>query len=542
MAKGLSKEIIQKITKISKNAGISIQTFLSTGNANDIPMEILKIHFNNKLNNKKQVLNNMRLWRENIAPVELITEDINEYSRKILTLPSCYLATNFIPRSTIGHAHAGHCAFQSRSMINTTLDDVISDEVLLHFKKGNSPIYFNRYDFLLETQNAIDTIANLVHDAVENPSRMMDVTQGGIESPIFGIPFWNKFDSQALLKGIFYAGYFDNYDTVRIKAEKKYNIDLGGGESYIINHKLIQKLGINVTDLTSADYQDEILNMLNSNQRIELFKNLGIIMDVPRIDFSHVTNWNDVKDQCINVTDAKYYQFFQEYIRTKKGQGISDDIACMAAAFIDFNPQDTKRDGFYYKSLSNGANMNDFIDTLSKASLLYAQGGLDQAISDFANHMWLRKIRTDKRYRENHNINLHEIEQRIEKQGTEDFALVSLKELSDLAAICKNPMENEIHSSARYFIRMFDGTYALEQEAMINQRRLKSFRANVKVIGEPSEYLIGENIKSQIPIGFNKIKLNNIILYLDKSIYPILSDPANRSGLIEKRYASEQSE
>lgn len=538
-----SKEIASKLEQIGKSKNINLRKFKHSEDINQVPMPVLEQYFREVIDNNAISKENTTNWNLHIASPSDIATDIQETIDNTKALSSFTLSSNLAPRSTIGHAHAGHSTFSGNSKVNTTLDDVISNEVLGLLKKNDKQIYINKRDYLDETQSAIDNIGNFVHDAVENPNRMLDATQGGIKKPLFGIPFWNVFDSQALLQGIFYGGYFDNYDQIRSNAEKKYDVKIGGGSTYLIHKPTIQKLGINLTELTKGDYHNEILANLNSENRIQLFKNIGLIKDTDEIDFSDVETWNDVKDQCSNILTPGFSDYFQEYIRYEKGKGVSDDIACMAAAWIDFNPLIKTRDGHFYKSLSNGANINDFVDTITKASTLYVPGGFDEAISKFANSLWLKKVKNNSRYRENHNINLGKLEKKLQRQGTEDFALVFQKEIQDLTAVSKNPDFAEIHSSARYFVQMFEGSYALEQWSMLNQRRLREHGAEVEIVGKKGrKTLFEEKININLPIGFQKINLNKIINYADSLVFPSLADPENRGEIIQNRYSSKEND
>lgn len=116
-----------------------------------------------------------------------------------------------------------------------------------------------------------------------------------------------------------------------------YGLQTGGRECELVDKNIIQKLCINLTEFTSAEFKDKLLSSLTHDERTRVFNSLVLIKPKTELDFTNVTKWEEILEQATEYTKQK--DIFQQYIRIRKDGGVSDDMACMAAAYIDFDPQ-----------------------------------------------------------------------------------------------------------------------------------------------------------------------------------------------------------
>ena len=204
------------------------------------------------------------------------------------------------------------------------------------------------------------------------------------------------------------------------------------------------------------------LSFLNDSENEEVIETLtsrGLIISDDKIDISSIQSFSELKEELKPwLNDSN----FQEYVRQRKGVGVSDDIACSTVAnFINFNP--LNKDLRHYISLSIGAYIADFIDTISKTPYLYVPSGLDNLISEYVNKRTLDTLRTKNQE------DLSDLEKRILKNNT----LIDQDQLVDLIALSKNPDRDSVrivHSSSRYFLerqqfeKEYISSYTMEQQ------------------------------------------------------------------------------
>ncbi len=492
------------------------------------------------LNKPFQTSLNQAIWKKQVATPFEIKRDFNS-PVKIRTIETD-LNENLLIRAIVGHAQAGHCTFRDNKKKNTTLDEVI---------KHASEHPENFYE---ESQHFINQIGRLVDKALSKGNPLLEMKHKRM--PLFGVPMYRDIIPLPFLKGIFFGGYFDNYPIIRTEAEKRFGIEIGGGERHLIDKEMLEKLNIGITELTSGNYNLMILNYLTPKERIQVFKNIGLIQEKKLIDLTHVERWEDVLDQALEY--QKLGNLFQEFMRYVRGPGVSDDIACMNAAFIGWDPlKRIKNRGLYHKNLIVGANMTDLIDTLSKATALYVHESFDELIAKYANHMWLKKITENKKYREACGITKQQLEIMLEDP---QFALVPRDEIINLVALSKNPLvyllnpeqesdrSSKIHSSARYFLKEIINEEMEERSYTLEQEMIQTLRIINKILQEQGEPQISikdvtkgtEHVLPYQKIGFTRQPLNRVFDYLRKRVHPITSlHPEKRETEIHYLYNKE---
>lgn len=543
----LERTPIERLAFVAKNTKLVNPKKVSLDSLNDLPLELFSKYLEIEYPAEKRFRNSL-FWDEKVAtPDQIITDLTNPVGFELIPRT---LTGNLTPRAIVGHAQQGHCEFHSNIRPNTTLDDIITDEVLSQFKNKNKfPYYNSAEEFLIETQKYINNFAKLVDMALE-PSRLSNTVNDIDASKLLfdfnflkGIPV----DLYAFIKGVAFGGSFDNYEDVRKPVFDRYGVEMGGGRTRLINKKMMKGLGLNINSLTKIKYKDPILKNLSGKKRMDLFLHYGLLKKDDKIDYKNSERWQDVLSQAKPIPKG----YVQEYVRETLGPGGSDDILCMAAAWLDFKPSNVRRNPLWYFWLQMGARAADFVDTLTKASQFYLPGGQDEAIAKFANARWLNKLRNTPYYSSNLGVDIRKLEKNLELQGTEDYALILLDELIDMTAIGINPSkvkfpsgyDSSIHSSARYFSKAQETdidytnfnnsqfakgvTTAMDQQFYAAHKYLKKAGADVTYGGKFIHPLTG-----QTEIGFQKHPLNIVITYFNKEIFPVISKPTKRKELL----------
>jgi hypothetical protein len=542
---------IDKLKFIAEGSKLYNPNKIKEENINDVPIELLSTYLRITYPDEERFKNTF-FWDLSVADNESIIHDMNT-TYQVSDLSPNKLRSNLVPRAVLGHSQKGHGTFSSsRISPNTTIDNILSDEVLIEFvnKKGK-PIYTSKEEYLKETQKYINELGFLI-DYATNKNDFNRIRKQ-INKTILGFSFAKEFpiDTYAFLKGIMFGGYFDNYPKVRKQIYNRYGVEIGGGQTRLINKNLVKGLQISITELNSGKFKDPLLKMISPEKRMELFKEIGLIKEEEEIDYKNAKSWNDVIAQSKRIPEG----YFQEYVRTKTGPGGSDDILCMISSYLDFEPENNYRDPLWYFWLQIGSRFGDFADTLTKASYYYLPGGQDEALAKYANTSWLKKIRENKYYASNIGVNRKLLEKELSKQGTEEFALILLDKLIDFTATGINPSKRKfnttkhnstIHSSAKYFIskqpssndytnfnngqitKGFTNTF--EQELFAVFKSLKKNRANIDYDDKKFIY----PLEPSVHIGFHKQPLPMVMEYFYKKIIPIVSDSKNMKKKLEK--------
>jgi hypothetical protein len=475
-------------------------------------------------------------WDIGVASQSEIMQDFNSPTN-IDIIPN-NLITNFTLRSIPGHTSEGHSKFRIIGhRPNTTIDDVFE-------------AYQNEtgIDMYKQSQKEINKVGKAIERCARaNPNETIKLKENLFDNPLF-----NNFKALNFNKGFFYGGNFDNFEGIRKHVLDEFGVNTGGGECELVDKNIVRLLGIDLTEFTSGNFKNELLNSLTHDERIKVFNQIGLIKPKTNIDFEHVTSWRDVLDQTTNYTKDR--DTFQQYIRTRKGGGVSDDMACMAAMYIDFNPEINTPIAQDLYSLQVGGNVADFCDTFTKATSQYVPGGFDQVLADFANHLFVERIKNEKRYRDECEISSSKLEEILENP---EFGLVSKNQLIDIVALVRNPAKKfyekgieprgtgteQIHSSARYFIKQVNEdsieSYTLEQEIIANfdlLNRQLAMQGHKEV--DPLEVLKHNTLIPDQSIGFHGQNLHKVTNFMHKNITSILSQPQEkRRELIHKLYS-----
>jgi tetratricopeptide (TPR) repeat protein len=256
-----------------------------------------------------------------IAPKDLIWRDFRNLhkERELLTEP---IVEDLLFIQTIeGHSHNGDGAFKGRKFVDTTINDIA--EAL------GRDVFIVRS----ERQMLIDEICEYAERVIngENLTRLVNKRS----EPLMRCPLFLHWEvnPEDVLKGLYLGGLMDDF-SVRKKVNKKFQANLGGGKPYLIDLRVMERMGLNGEILAHGNHEDKIGEYINKGL---------IISDSTNVDFLRHPNVR-----------------FQ-YIRHKKGLGISDDAAVLMGGLL------------YNMSVGLGAYLADAIDTLDKYSLKFIE-------------------------------------------------------------------------------------------------------------------------------------------------------------------------
>ncbi len=265
-----------------------------------------------------------------IPPVNLIRKDFESLKEKIRLRTSKEVSDLILMQTIEGHAHNGHGEFQGRKFVDTTMNDIV-------FALG-----LDAYAIRSARQSLIDEIDEFVDRVIKGEKINKLLNKCG--EPILRVPIFYdiEIDSKEVLLGLYLGGLMDDYET-RKECEKIYNIQIGGGKPYLVDFLNMEKLGIDSEYLAHEDNED----------RIDYYKGIGLIID-----------YDEKKlDTFLYHTSIRF-----QYIRHKKGSGVSDDLAVLFGGKL------------YSKSVSLGIYLADAIDTLDKFSLKFREQDFDIAM------------------------------------------------------------------------------------------------------------------------------------------------------------------
>jgi len=256
-----------------------------------------------------------------IAPKGLIWKDFKNLQKEkdLFTEPA---VEDLLFMQTIeGHSHNGDGAFKGRKFVDTTLNDIA--EAL------GRDVFIVRS----ERQMLIDEICEYAERVVDGENLTHLVNKHG--EPLMRCPLflqW-KVNPKDILKGLYLGGLMDNF-SVRKKVNEKFQTNIGGGKAYLVDLRVMEKMNLNGESLAHGDHED----------KIDEYTERGlIIQDSTRVDFLRHPNVR-----------------FQ-YIRHKRGLGVSDDAAVVVGGLL------------YSTSVGLGAYLADAIDTLDKYSLKFVE-------------------------------------------------------------------------------------------------------------------------------------------------------------------------
>ncbi|OYD15229.1 hypothetical protein CH333_06165 [candidate division WOR-3 bacterium JGI_Cruoil_03_44_89] len=256
-----------------------------------------------------------------IAPKGLIWKDFrNLQKREELSTEPIVEDLLFI-QTIEGHSHNGDGAFRGRKFVDTTVNDIV--EAL------GRDIFIVRS----ERQMLIDEICEYAERVMDGENLIHLVNRNN--EPLMRCPLFTQWEvnSRDVLKGLYLGGLMDSF-SVRKEVNEKFRTNIGGGKPYLIDLRVTEEMNLNGEVLAHGDHEDKI------GEYIE--KGL-IIRDSTNVDFLRHPNVR-----------------FQ-YIRHKRGLGVSDDAAVLVSGLL------------YGASVGLGAYLADAIDTLDKYSLKFIE-------------------------------------------------------------------------------------------------------------------------------------------------------------------------
>ncbi len=255
-----------------------------------------------------------------IAPKELIWKDFRklQHIEELLTDP---MVEDLLFMQTIeGHSHNGDGAFNGQAFVDTTINDIVEvlgrDTFIVRAKR--QMLIDEIYDFAVRVING-DKLNRLVNIKGE---------------PLMRCPLFLDWevDGREVLKGLYLGGLMDDFE-MRKKVNSKYDTRLGGGKPYLVDMRVMERLGLDGEKLSHGDHEDHL----------EKYQKEGLIIEPNNVDF-------------LRHSDIRF-----QYIRHRKGPGVSDDLAVIMGGLL------------YNTSVALGAYLADAIDTLDKFALKFVE-------------------------------------------------------------------------------------------------------------------------------------------------------------------------
>ncbi|MGC8721887.1 MAG: hypothetical protein ACP5SB_04830, partial [Caldisericaceae bacterium] len=255
-----------------------------------------------------------------IAPKELVWKDFKRLQREVELKTEPMVEDLLFMQTIEGHSHNGDGAFNGDKYVDTTINDIV--EIL------------GRDTFIVraERQMLIDEIYEFANRIIKGEELRHLVNANG--EPLMRCPLFLKWEIEPkeVLKGLYLGGLMDDFET-RKKVNEKYKTNLGGGKPYLVDMRVMEKLGLNGEMLAHGDHED----------KLDEYRKEGLIIDPSNVDF-------------LRHSDIRF-----QYIRHKKGLGVSDDLAIIMGGLL------------YNTSVAFGAYLADAIDTLDKFALKFIE-------------------------------------------------------------------------------------------------------------------------------------------------------------------------
>jgi AcrR family transcriptional regulator len=259
-----------------------------------------------------------------IAPADLLLQDFRALDARETLRCAWKTEQNILLQSVLGHAHEGHGLFRGQRYVNTTMDD-IARALRLDPQAVRS-----------ERQELIDGVRAYVDAVIAGGDGAMLVDkQGGPLLTMGTLPLF-AVDGPGVLRGFYLGGLRDD-SQLRRGAEARYNVRIGGGESYLVHLPTMHDAGHDGDRLAHEDHDAATL---------QRFRDIGLI----------------VGDAGPDSDETAYL-----YIRHRRGSGTSDDACILFCGLLH---------GF---SAAVGAFLADAVDTLEKYVPVF--GGQDGAIA-----------------------------------------------------------------------------------------------------------------------------------------------------------------
>ncbi len=263
-----------------------------------------------------------------IAPKELIWKDFKKLQRDVELLTEPEIEDLLFMQTIEGHSHNGDGAFNGAKFVDTTINDIVQA--------------LGRDMFVVRAgrQMLIDEIYDFARDIIDGKNLSKLVNRRG--NPLMRVPLFLEVEvnPKEVLKGLYLGGLMDDFE-IRKKVNEKYGTNMGGGKPYLVDIRVMEKLGLNGEILSHGDHEHEL----------DEYRKEGLILEPNSVNF-------------LTHQDLRF-----QYIRHKKGLGVSDDLAVLVAGRL------------YGLSAALGAYLADAIDTLDKFSLKFIEQ--DDALADF---------------------------------------------------------------------------------------------------------------------------------------------------------------
>lgn len=256
-----------------------------------------------------------------VAPSDLLREDFETLNAKTLLRCSADVEQFVLMQSIEGHSHEGHGIFHGKKFPNTTVDDVARSMRL------------NPEDVKEARQLLIDEVREFAERLVAGESLHYACNTEGEPLLRCGVLRQTEIESTGLLKGLYAGGLRDGAE-VRSLANKRYGVEMGYGECYLVNQEIMHRLGLDGYALARQAHE----------QDMERFNQAGLFA---------------------NNGDGNVAYM---YVRYKMGPGASDDAAIVMAGKL------------WGLSAAVGCFLADAVDTLEKYVPKY--GDQDSGISE----------------------------------------------------------------------------------------------------------------------------------------------------------------
>ena len=256
-----------------------------------------------------------------VAPKDLIWRDFKRLQKKEDLMTDPAVEDLLFIQTIEGHSHNGDGAFRGHKFVDTTINDIVEalgrDVFVVRSKR----------------QMLIDEIYEYAERVIDGEKLTHLVNKNG--RPLMRCPLFLEWEvnPEDVLKGLYLGGLMDDF-SVRKKVNERFHINMGGGKPYLIDFRVMEQMGLNGEILAHGDHEDKLP---------EYEKKGLIITDTSDIDF------------------FKHPSIRFQYIRHKKGLGVSDDAAVVVGGLL------------YNLSVGLGAYLADAIDTLDKYSLKFIE-------------------------------------------------------------------------------------------------------------------------------------------------------------------------
>lgn len=263
-----------------------------------------------------------------IAPKEIIWKDFRKLQKEAELLTDPVVEDLLFMQTIEGHSHNGDGTFDGRRFVDTTLNDIV--------QALGRDIFVVRS----ERQMLIDEIYDFVNTILEDNSLNILVNKRG--EPLMRVPLFleERISGEDVLRGLYLGGLMDDFE-VRKRVNDKFGTKLGGGKPYLIDMRVMEKIGLDGEMLAHGSYED----------KLDEFRKIGLILEPSTVDL-------------LAHQDIRF-----QYIRHKKGLGVSDDLALLVAGKL------------YNESVALGVYLADAIDTLDKFSLKFIEQ--DDVLADY---------------------------------------------------------------------------------------------------------------------------------------------------------------